>query len=72
MAKNTSIKKFGEIALERGYVTRTDIEKALTIQKRKRANGVHELIGIIMLKEGMLKNEQIIDILRFYEHEEDL
>ncbi|MFH1707108.1 MAG: hypothetical protein ABIF71_04235 [Planctomycetota bacterium] len=72
MVKTKPAKKFGEIALERGYITRTEVEKALTIQKRKRVNGVHELIGIIMLKAGMLTNDQIIDILRFYEHEEDL
>jgi hypothetical protein len=65
--KNTAYRRFGEIAVLKGYASEADVNKALDIQKQGRAEGKDELIGIIMLKQGMLTNEQLIDILRYYE-----
>ena len=66
--KNETVKKFGEIAVDKGFATTQDVDKALKHQAEIRAGGENELIGIIMLKMGMLTNEQLIDILRYYDH----
>ena len=60
-------KKFGEIAVEKGFASQEDVNKALKIQKELRENGEKVLIGIIMLTNEMLTNEQLIDILKSYE-----
>ena len=67
MKKTKKLKRFGEIAVEKGYATTKDVEKALQRQKELRKQGQHELIGIIMLKMDMLTNEQLIDILKQYD-----
>ena len=66
--KNNPIKKFGEIAVAKGFATRKDVDKALARQNEIRKTGTNELIGIIMLKMGLLTNEQLIDILKYYDH----
>ncbi|MFC1479577.1 hypothetical protein ACFL6F_03175 [Planctomycetota bacterium] len=60
-------KKFGEIAVEKGYATPEDVNTALAYQHSLKKKGEHELIGIIMLKHDMLTNEQLIDILQYYD-----
>ena len=65
--KQKKLKKFGEIAVEKGYVTSEDVQKALAYQRSIRKKGENELIGIIMLKHEMLTNEQLIDILQYYD-----
>jgi len=68
--KNNAPMKFGEIAVSKGFVSVKDVKKALAHQDEIRKQGGNELIGIIMLKMSMLSNEQLIDILRYYEHGE--
>jgi hypothetical protein len=60
-------KKFGEIAVEKGYAAQEDVEKALAFQRALRQNGKNRLIGIIMLNHDMITNEQLIDILQYYD-----
>ena len=60
-------KKFGEIAVEKGYATVENVNTALAYQRSLKKKGEHELIGIIMLKHDMLTNEQLIDILQYYD-----
>ena len=67
MKQTKKTKKFGEIAVEKGYVTTEDVGKALTYQRSLRKKGENELIGIIMLKHDMLSNKQLIDILQYYD-----
>jgi len=58
-------KRFGLIAIEKGYITPDDLIKALKeqigedIQKRK-----HRLIGNILQAKGKMTEEQIQDVLR--------
>ncbi|MFC1582239.1 hypothetical protein ACFL4W_01750 [Planctomycetota bacterium] len=66
--KNNPVKRFGEIAIDKGFATKSDVDKALAHQKDIRKKGENELIGIIMLKLGLLSNEQLIDILKYYDH----
>jgi hypothetical protein len=65
--KRSDRKKFGEIAVEKGFVSEHDVEKALLLQARLKQEGCSELIGMIMLKNDMLTNEQLIEILKYYE-----
>jgi len=67
--KKGKLKKFGEIAVEKGYVTEEDVAAALALQQELAGEGKQELIGIIMLQQGMITNEQLIDILRYYDDE---
>ena len=65
--KKGPFKKFGEIAVEKGYATPDDVNNALEIQNGLRIQGKNELIGMIMLANDIITNEQLIDILRYYE-----
>jgi predicted ATP-dependent protease len=69
MKLTKTVKKFGEIAVEKGYVTQKDVEKILEYQKWLKNQGKNELIGILMLKQGMITNDQLIDILQYYDTE---
>ena len=58
-------KRFGLIAIEKGYITPNDLIEALKeqigedIQKRK-----HRLIGNILRAKGKMTEEQIQDVLK--------
>ncbi|MFH1422398.1 MAG: UDP-glucose 4-epimerase GalE [Planctomycetota bacterium] len=58
---------FGEIAIKKGFISHEDLEKCLFIQKEMDKLGTHKLLGMIMLNEGVLSNEQLIEILRYME-----
>lgn len=60
-------KRFGEIAVDKGFASKEDVKKALKIQEDLKSEGEHVLIGIIMLTNEMLSNEQLIEILKSYE-----
>ena len=58
-------KLFGEICVERGFVTSQDVGKALAVQAGLRKDGKpHKLIGIIMHEMGMLDNSQLIAVIK--------
>ena len=65
--KQPVLKLFGEIAVERGFCTTAEVQTALAIQAEQDRNGQRELIGIIMLKNNILTNEQLIEILKTYD-----
>jgi len=57
--------RFGEAALEAGFIEGPALEKALTIQKERDAHGEsHKLLGIILLEMGAISSEQLIDVLK--------
>ena len=59
---------FGQIAIEKGYITEEQVDTALQVQKEMDSRGErHKLIGVIMLDLGMLTSEQIVDILKAFE-----
>ncbi len=58
---------FGQVAIHRGHITPMQLEEALEIQKSRSICGSDELIGMVMLDEGIISNEQLIDILRCME-----
>jgi hypothetical protein len=61
---------FGEVAIRKGFITAAELIRALELQQGRLQEGQgHELLGLILLKEGMLNNIQLLEVLRYYEAE---
>jgi hypothetical protein len=57
-------KFFGEIALEKRFVSAEQLYEALTIQAKNRASGLLEKqLGQILLEMGYMTEEQISEVL---------
>jgi len=57
-------KFFGEVALEKRFVTADQLYQALTIQARDKVDGRPErLLGQILLELGHMKEDQIRQVL---------
>jgi hypothetical protein len=57
--------RFGEAALEAGYIEKVALDKALIVQReRDQQGGSHKLLGIILLEMGAISNDQLIEILK--------
>jgi len=73
MNKKNSDKTFGDIALERGFITQEQLEWALKIQTDEDISEVeHRPIGRILLNEGFISLQQVGEILKSLDklHEE--
>jgi len=68
MSQNgTSSKKslFGQVAINKGYVTDLQVQDALYQQNDLGERGEkHKLIGMVMLEMGVLGTTELIEILR--------
>ncbi len=61
----TGMKRFGEYAVEMGYCSEDDVHRAVEIQKDLAERGFPRmLIGIVMVRYGILNNHQLIEILK--------
>lgn len=57
---------FGQLAVNMGYVTQEQVNKALEIQKKMDERGEkHKLLGMIMLEKTMISTEQLINMLQY-------
>jgi hypothetical protein len=57
--------RFGEVALQAGYIQAMELEKALLVQRERDQHGEsHKLLGIILLDMGAISSEQLIEILK--------
>jgi hypothetical protein len=57
-------KRFGVIAVEKGFITKEQLFEALKIQVEEDVSGKpHTLIGIILIKIGYLTHEEADDVL---------
>jgi hypothetical protein len=57
-------RRFGNIAIEKGYITSADLIKALDIQVQEELDeGKRPLIGQIMLELNVMSLKQIDDVL---------
>lgn len=57
-------KFFGEVALERKFVTSEQLYEALTRQARlKVEDGEEKLLGQVLLEQGVMTAEQITEVL---------
>jgi hypothetical protein len=61
----SDMKRFGEYAVELGYCTRADVERAVDIQNDLEERGYPRmLIGLVMVRHGIIDNGQLLNILR--------
>jgi hypothetical protein len=57
-------KRFGAIAVEKGFITTDQLAVALAIQARENVEeGKHRLLGQILLEQELLTESQIDEIL---------
>jgi len=57
-------KRFGVIAVEKGFITNEQLFEALKVQVEEDLSGEpHTLIGIILIRLGYLSREQADEIL---------
>jgi hypothetical protein len=57
--------RFGEAALQAGFIESVALEKALAVQKERDQHGEsHKLLGIILLEMGAISSEHLIEILK--------
>jgi len=60
---------FAEMAIQKGYCSQKDIEKALKIQgEMKRKHHHPKMLGLILLQEGLVDNSQFLDLLVDLDH----
>ena len=58
-------KRFGVVALEKGYITADELVNALTIQVQEDIEmGYHRLIGKILLDQGIMSGKQVSGLLK--------
>lgn len=59
------IRRFGEYAVELGYCTPADVRRAVRIQQDLASRGFPKmLIGLVMVRYGIIDNGQLLHILR--------
>jgi len=66
-SKNTSHyeKRFGLIAVEKGFISQEDLIHALTVQVREDIeNGSHRLIGELFFDLKMMSENEIEDVVK--------
>ena len=63
MKKNYN-KRFGTIAVDKGYIKEDQLVKALEMQANENVmDGKHRLLGQIFIEEGLLTTSQVDEIL---------
>jgi hypothetical protein len=66
--KEKKYEPFGKVAVKLGFCTTDSVCRALEIQKNlPKEQKEHKLIGMIMLEEGIISNQQLIAILKYYQ-----
>lgn len=67
---NSNQKRFGAIAVEKGFITEEQLFQALKIQAKENvAEGKHRLLGQILLEEGLITASQIEEVLEVINHQ---
>ena len=62
--KKNHHKRFGTIAVDKGYIDEDQLIKALEIQAKENVmEGKHRLLGQIFVEEGLLTELQVDEIL---------
>ncbi len=62
------MKRFGEYAVEMGFCTEEDVQRAVSIQSDLVERGFPRmLIGLVMVRYGIIDNTQLIEILKVLE-----
>ena len=64
MPELTKDRRFGTVAVERGFVTLDQVLNAMNIQIREDIEkGEHRLIGMILVEMGAMKASQVKEVL---------
>ena len=65
MSEGKLDKRFGALAIEKGFITLENLIEAMKIQILENLQGLdHRLIGQILWEEGYIKTEQINEVLK--------
>ena len=57
--------RFGDLAVAKGFCTAKDVAQALKLQAEQDKRGdPHQLLGILMIREGILSTAQLIEMLK--------
>ena len=65
MSEGRLDKRFGALAIEKGFITLEHLIDAMKIQILENTDGSdHRLIGQILWEEGYIKTEQIKEVLK--------
>ena len=64
MSEGKLDKRFGVVAIDKGFITLENLIEAMKIQILENLQGLdHRLIGQILWEEGYIKTEQINEVL---------
>jgi hypothetical protein len=64
MSEGKLDKRFGAVAIDKGFITLENLVEAMKIQILENLQGPdHRLIGQILWEEGYIKTEQINEVL---------
>jgi len=65
MSEGKLDKRFGSLAIDKGFITLEHLIEAMKIQILENLQGLdHRLIGQILWEEGYIKTEQINEVLK--------
>ncbi|MGA9176566.1 MAG: hypothetical protein WBZ05_04925 [Desulfobacterales bacterium] len=65
MSEGKLDKRFGAVAIDKGFITLENLIEAMKIQILENIKGLdHRLIGQILWEEGYIKTEQINEVLK--------
>jgi len=65
MSEGKLDKRFGAVAIEKGFITLENLIEAMKIQILENLQGIdHRLVGQILWEEGYIKTEQINEVLK--------
>jgi hypothetical protein len=65
MSEGKLDKRFGAVAIDKGFITLENLIEAMKIQILENLQGLdHRLIGQILWEEGYIKTEQINEVLK--------
>lgn len=68
--ENNQKKRFGTIAIEKGFITHENLNEALEIQAQENLkNGKHRLLGQILVDKNFLTDEQVTEVLDFMDQQ---
>jgi hypothetical protein len=66
MVKELLEKRFGTIAVEKGFITIDQLVKAMNIQVVENVEkGKHRHLGTILFEQGLITNQQIDEVLSY-------
>ena len=64
MSEDTLAKRFGDIAIQKKFITKNQLLEAMTVQIEKQLERAeHKLIGAILIELGYMSEEQVSEVV---------